>query len=167
LAADEYHPRQPRLFDVLPAVRTGAAPDDQFADLFFDHALETVAGELQVGDQLGEAMLQRPRFAKLAQGDLAALLQGMADVTRELRTVDHHLREQGGGVDVLIACLDHQIGDRRPDRRRVQRPLHWQFNVRGSVGNAHHLIPRRRRVAHGERLGFDAVQDVQCRAGCP
>jgi hypothetical protein len=38
-------------------------------------------------DQFGQAMLKRPRLAQLAQGHLRAILQGVADVPRELRAV--------------------------------------------------------------------------------
>ncbi len=89
-----------------------------------------------------------------------AALQGLANVPGELRAVDDHLREQRGGVQVFVAGLDGQVGDRRLDRWRVQRPLHGQLDERGGVGDAHHVVCRRRCFAQGERLGFDAVQDV-------
>ena len=73
--------------------------------------------------------------------------------------VHRDLLEERVRVDVLVAGLDAQLGDRLPGGRGVQRALQRQLDRRAGEGDLYRRAGRRR-GAQGQRLALDAVQQV-------
>ena len=103
----------------LPSVRAFACHDNSVDGLFNDMCLEGVVGKLQIRHQFGQAVLQWMRYRQFAQGDLRAILQGMAYMSRQFCFVDHHLRVQRRRIQVTFARCQRNIGNNRLDCRRV------------------------------------------------
>ena len=83
-----------------------------FADVSSSTTVLNVSpAKLQIGDQFGKTLLQRLRFAQLAQRHLRTILQDMADMPGQLRLVDDDLRIQRRSVDVGVARFQRNIRD--------------------------------------------------------
>ena len=120
---------QARASFLRPLVAACCLPRDDFVRVFVHDRLERVTAQLQIRDQFRKTLLQRVRFNQLAQRHLRPILQRLADMTRELRTVNHHLRIQRRSVQIDVARLERNIRDNRLLHGRVQRTLHRKLDV--------------------------------------
>ena len=93
-----------------PTIPRVSLPDDHVSSFFIDHRAEHVVRQLQIGNEFGQSLLQRLHLRQLAQGDLRPVLQAVADVPGQLPLVDHHLREQRGGIHGNLARLQRHVG---------------------------------------------------------
>ena len=132
---------------------------DGLGPVLVHHGAEAGTAQLQIGHQFGQALLQGLAGHQLGQGDLGAVLQGVADMAGQPCRVDKNLVKQLSGVDVFIARLQHQVGNHRLNAWGDQGALHGQCNVCAGLRHFHHVAGCRR-VAQRQRLAFDAVQDV-------
>src|SRR5207244_8123029 len=83
----------------------------------------------------------------------------MADIAGKLCLIDDHLREQCLDVDVRGADCCELTCNPRFGRRRVQRPLHRQFDGSSWFRHAHELAAWRR-LPHCDGMYFYVVENI-------
>ena len=87
------------------------------------------------------------------------VLKGAPDLPLQPRPVDHHLGEEGGGVQLGVPRLDLDVRDERLGGRPVEGPFHRQPDV-GRGPRLVHERSGRRGVAERQGVGLDPVQEV-------